>query len=252
MEYSIKELADLAGISTRTLRYYDEIGLLKPSQINSSGYRVYESKEVDLLQQILLYKSMDMKLEDIQKIISHGDYDVSGALIEHKRQLIHRRNQLDRLITTVEKTIAHNKGEISMTNAGKFEGFKKEKLTQNEKNFGKEIRENYGEETIKKSNKNFMNLSEEDYMKMQKAETQIFDLLKEVVRSKDLESESAQGVYNKHKYWLSFTWETYSPQAHIALAQMYAQDERFRKYYNDRAGEEVVSTLLDIIVKYAK
>lgn len=95
IEYSIKELADLAGVTTRTLRYYDEIGLLKPKRINSSGYRVYGEKEVDLLQQILFYKSMDMKLEYIQKIISGPDFDIPIALIDHLQQLVLRRNQLD-------------------------------------------------------------------------------------------------------------------------------------------------------------
>ena len=68
MEYSIKSLAKLAGISTRTLRYYDEIGLLKPLRINSSGYRIYGDKEVDILQQILFYKALELPLEKIKEI----------------------------------------------------------------------------------------------------------------------------------------------------------------------------------------
>ena len=67
MEYTIKNLAQLAGVSVRTLRYYDEIGLLKPCRVNLSGYRIYGEKEVDLLQQILFYKSIDMKLEEISR-----------------------------------------------------------------------------------------------------------------------------------------------------------------------------------------
>lgn len=80
MEYTIKRLAELAGVSARTLRYYDEIGLLRPCRINSAGYRIYGEREVDLLQQILFYKSMDMKLEEIQKIISNPDFDTKKAL----------------------------------------------------------------------------------------------------------------------------------------------------------------------------
>ena len=78
MKYTIKKLAELAGVSTRTLRYYDEIGLLKPCRVNSSGYRIYGQKEVDLLQQILLYRSLDMKLEDIHDIISNPNFDISN------------------------------------------------------------------------------------------------------------------------------------------------------------------------------
>lgn len=252
MEYLIKELADLAGVTTRTLRYYDKIGLLRPRRINSSGYRIYGEVEVDLLQQILFYKSMDMKLEDIQRLISKPDFDIPKALIEHLQQLILRRNQLDQLISTVERTIAHKKGEVEMSNKEKFEGFKKEKLSENETNYGKEIRDKYGQENVEDSNQRFMNMSEDDFKKMKDIENEMFESLKKVVKTKDLKSEVAKDVYEKHKSWLGFTWESYSSQAHIGLAEMYVEDERFSSYYNDRAGIEVVTTLKDIIIKYAK
>lgn len=252
MEYSIKEIAGLAGVTTRTLRYYDEIGLLKPKRINSSGYRIYGEKEINLLQQVLFYRSIDMKLEDIQKIIWGPDFDISKALIEHHQQLVLRRNQLDQLISTVKKTIAYNKGELKMSNKEKFEGFKKERLNENEIKYGKEIRKEYGEETVEYSNGRFMNMSEDEFKNMQDTENEMFQFLKEVIKTGDLESEVAKNVYEKHKSWLTFTWESYSSEAHIGLAQMYVEDERFSKYYNDRAGTEVVRTLKDIISKYAK
>ncbi|MCO4130296.1 MerR family transcriptional regulator, partial [Enterobacter kobei] len=75
MEYTIRKLSQTAGVSTRTLRYYDEIGLLKPARVNSSGYRLYGSKEVELLQQILFYRELDVSLEEIKKIISAPSFD---------------------------------------------------------------------------------------------------------------------------------------------------------------------------------
>src|SRR5665647_88179 len=119
------------------------MGLLKPCRINSSGYRIYGEKEVDVLQQILFYRSMDMKLDEIKDILNHPDFNISAALAEHHQRLILRRNQIDQLISTVEKTIAYNMGEKKMSNKEKFEGFKKEKLAQNEAEYGKEIREKY-------------------------------------------------------------------------------------------------------------
>jgi len=252
MEYSIKKLADLAGVTTRTLRYYDEIGLLKPSRINSSGYRIYGEKEINLLQQVLLYRSMDMKLEDVQKVISQPEFDIPKALIEHHQQLISRRNQLDQLISTVEKTIAYNKGEVKMSNIEKFEGFKKEKLAENEGKYGREIREKYGQETVLASNRKFMNMNEYDFKKMQDTENEMFHFLKEVLKTNDLESEAAQNVYEKHKSWLTLTWRSYSSEAHIGLAEMYVENKEFANYYNDRAGAEVVTILRDIIKRYAK
>mgnify|MGYP004482176377 FL=1 len=252
MEYTIKKLAEMAGISTRTLRYYDEIGLLKPCRVNSSGYRIYGEKEVDELQQILLYRSMDIKLEEIQNIISNPSFDICQSLIEHRKKLISKRNQLDQLILTVEKTIEYKKGEIIMSNKEKFEGLKKAGLEENERKYGKEIRDKYGDETVEASNKKFMNMSEEDFNKMNKIEEEIFKGLLEVVRTSDLESNEAKEVYENHKKWLSFTWPSYSKEAHIGLAEMYVADERFEKYYNDKAGKEVVNTLREIIVRYAK
>jgi len=253
MEYTIKKLSQLAGVSSRTLRYYDEIGLLKPCRVSSSGYRIYGEKEVDLLQQILLYRSMDIKLEDIKEIIYNKDFDINKSLIEHRERLISRRKQLDLLIQTVEKTIDYNKGEIEMSNKEKFEGFKKQALEENEKKYGKEIREKYGEKTIEESNKKWLNMTEEDMKKMQNIEKEMFEALEEVIKTKDLESEAAKKVYEKHKEWLTFTWPTYSAEAHIGLAEMYVANERFAKYYNDAAGtKEATETLRDCIVKYAK
>ena len=80
MEYTVQKLAKLAGISSRTIRYYDEIGILKPARINSSGYRIYGTEEVDLLQQILFYREFDVTLEDIKNIITSPSYNVETAL----------------------------------------------------------------------------------------------------------------------------------------------------------------------------
>lgn len=252
MEYTVKELAELAGVARRTLRYYDEIGLLRPNYTNTSGYRIYTQKEVDLLQQILFYRTIDMKLADIQQIISQPDFNLVKALEEHHHELIYRKNQLDQQILTVEKTIAYNKGEINMTNTEKFEGFKKEQLAENECKYGEEIRNKYGEKQVNESNKRFMNLSEEDFKKMQKIENNLFQSLKEVIKTKDFESEAAKNVYQNHKNWLAFSWNSYSPEAHIGLAEMYATDSRFADYYNNQVGPEANTILRDIIVIYAK
>ena len=251
MEYTIKKLAEIAGVSTRTLRYYDEIGLLKPCRINYSGYRIYGEKEVDTLQQILLYRSIDIKLEDIRNIITNPDFDIYNSLIEHRKNLIAKRNQLNELILTVEKTIEYKKGEGKMTNKEKFEGFKREQINKNEEKYGKEIRGKYGKKTVEESNKKFLNMSEEDFNEMIKTEEKLFNGLLEVYETQDIESEVAREVYENHKKWLSFTWSSYSKEAHIGLAEMYVADERFAKYYNDKAGKEVVNILRDIIVKYA-
>lgn len=80
MEYTVQKLAQLAGVSTRTLRYYDEIGILKPARINSSGYRIYSQAEVDRLQQILLYRTLGVRLDIIKDILTAPSFDALTAL----------------------------------------------------------------------------------------------------------------------------------------------------------------------------
>ena len=100
MEYTIKKLAEMAGISRRTLRYYDEINLLKPKRINSAGYRIYGENEVNLLQEIMIYKSMDISLSDIEILIKNKDYDNAEVLKNHLEKLILKRDELDKYIAT--------------------------------------------------------------------------------------------------------------------------------------------------------
>ncbi|MDQ0973298.1 DNA-binding transcriptional MerR regulator [Neobacillus niacini] len=143
MEYTIQKLASLAGVSTRTLRYYDEIGILKPARINSSGYRIYGQEEVNRLQQILFYRELGVGLDSIKEIVTAPTFDGARALREHREKLLEKREQLDLLITNVDKTIALTEGRITMSNKEKFEGFKKKMVEDNEKKYGKEIRDKY-------------------------------------------------------------------------------------------------------------
>ena len=252
MEYTIKKLAEIAGVSARTLRYYDEIGLLRPCRINSSGYRIYGENEVDMLQQIMFYKSMGMSLEEINDILSRPDFNIEQALLKHREELIAKRKEIDQLILTVDKTLLYEKGEAKMKDKEKFEGFKKGLLDENEAKYGQEIRKKYGNDTIEKSNKKFMNMDKAQFDKMNKIEAEMIESLKNVIHSGDMNSKDAEDVYNKHKEWLGFTWDFYSKEAHAGLAEMYVADERFRKYYNDKAGMDCVDALRDIIVKYCR
>ena len=97
----------MAGITPRTLRYYDQIGLLKPSQVGDNGYRYFGEDALLRLQQILLYRQFDLPLEAIQKIMGRRDFDVLSALESHKSKLLKRINRLDLLISTVDATILH-------------------------------------------------------------------------------------------------------------------------------------------------
>lgn len=249
MEYTVQKLASMAGISSRTLRYYDEIGILKPARINSSGYRIYGQKEVDRLQQILFYRELGVDLESIKNIVTSPSFDGAKALKEHRAKLLERRKQLDLLIANVDKTIALSERRISMSNKEKFEGFKKKMIDENEEKYGKEIREKYGEDTVNKSNAKMMNMTEEEYAEFERLSLAVNETLKEAFATGDPAGELAQKAADLHKQWLCYTWPQYSKEAHAGLAQMYVDDERFTAYY-DKEQPGTAEFLRDAIFIY--
>lgn len=251
MEYRINNLAKLAGITTRTLRYYDEIGLLSPQRISKNGYRVYGQKEVDLLQQILFYRELGVQLDEIKKIVWSKNYDGIATLQDHLLALKSKKEQIELLIANVEKTIAASKGKITMSNAEKFEGFKQKMMEENEQRYGKEIRERFGEAVIDASNAKMMKLTSEQYEKMQTLSQQIKDLLKAAFEQGDPSNELAQQVCALHKEWLGYFWNHYSKEAHLGLAQAYVADPRFKKYY-DAIEEGCAHFLLEALQVYCK
>ncbi len=128
MKYTVKQLADLAGISRRTLHHYDAIGLLRPTTQGRNRYRYYDDQAVLRLQQILFYRELGLSLEEIKAILSQPDFDVLRALEAHRVELKKRAARLERLIETVDKTILHLNGGIPMSKKEIFEGFSEEQV----------------------------------------------------------------------------------------------------------------------------
>lgn len=249
MEYTIKRLSLLAGVSTRTLRYYDELGILKPARINSSGYRIYGKEEVDRLQQILFYRELDISLDNIKSILSSPDYNEVDALIEHRNNLLAKREQLNILIENLDKTLLSTEGRFIMSDKEKFEGFKKQLVEDNEKKFGKETREKYGEEAVQQSNKQFRNMTEEQYKELEELGNSVMDHLRIALETNDPAGEAAQKTAELHKQWITFCWGSYDEEAHANLAQMYVDDERFTANY-DKVKKGATKFLRDAIWIY--
>lgn len=233
MAYTVSQLAKLAGVSARTLRYYDEINLLSPQRLSGSGYRVYTNAEVDRLQQILLYRELEIPLDEIADILNGRGGDAAAALRAYHEQLKQKQQQLNTLLKTVEKTILYMEGEIEMQDKEKFEGFKKELVQENEAKYGAEIRQKYGDETVDESNRKMLNLTKEQYDEMQALAAEIQSgLAAAVTAGEDPAGARGQELAAMHRKWLSFSWNSYSAQAHKGLALMYIADERFTQYYD--------------------
>ena len=235
MEYTVQKLAKMAGISTRTLRYYDEIGILKPARINSSGYRIYGQSEVDKLQQILFYRELGVSLESIKDLVTAPSFDGSKALREHREKLLNKREQLDLLISNVDKSIALTEGRITtMKDKEKFEGFKQKLVDDNEKKYGKEIREKYGQEAVNKSNHKVQGMTQEQYDQVARLGVELKQTLHAAFKTGNPSGELAQKTADLHRQWLSFYWDSYTKEAHVGVTQMYVDDERFTAYYDEK------------------
>jgi len=233
--YTIGQLARLAGVTTRTLRYYDQIGLLKPARINEAGYRLYGPQQVDALQQILFYRELGVAPEEIIRIISAPSFDRQRALEGHLKALVKRREALDALIGTVSKTLEAHKGGLTMTDEEKFEGFKKKLIEENEEKYGAEARRLYGDAAVDESNAKLMGMTPAQFARMQTLSAEVNEALKTAMQTGDPAEEEARRLCELHKQWLMCTWTHYSAAAHWGLAQMYVDDERFRAYYDSVA-----------------
>ena len=237
MEYTIKELADLAGISTRTLRYYDQIGLLPPAKTNESGYRLYGKDEVDALQQILMYKALGMGLLQIKETLTAPEFNRIQAMEEHLKKLLAKKKQMEIMITSVEKTIKKEKGLITMTDREKFEGLKQENVKNNEEKYGEEIRRLYGKDAVEKSNEKMLNLTKEEYAAMKQTEAELLSRLEAAVESGNLPAGPEGGeIAILHKKWLTYTLPAYTNQVHTGIVEMYTADERFKNYYDSKVA----------------
>lgn len=249
MEYTVQKLGLLAGISTRTLRYYDEIGILKPARINSSGYRIYGKPEVDRLQQILFYRELGVSLEEIKDMVTAPSFDADHALRMHRERLLEKREQLNALIANVELTLAERKGTITMSDKQKFEGFKQKLIDDNEKQYGEEIRAKYGADQVEKSNNKIKGMTEKEYSEVEQLASDIHTALAEAFATGDPAGDLAQKAAELHRQWLCFYWDSYSKEAHAGLAQMYVDDERFKAYY-DKDQPGIAEFLRDAIHIY--
>ncbi|MFD2046548.1 MerR family transcriptional regulator [Ornithinibacillus salinisoli] len=249
MKRKVKEVADLVGISVRTLHHYDEIGLLSPEESTESGYRLYSDDDLEVLQQILFFRELDFPLKKIKEVINSPSFDRHEALGLHRKMLLEKRLKIDNMITTIDKTLQHMKGEIQMTDQEKFDVFKEKMISENEQKYGEEIREKYGDDTVDASNAKMRGMSQEDYQAMTKLGEEIFVLLEKAYETGDPASDLAQELAAKHKAWLMYSWPTYSKEAHAGLAEMYVADERFAAYY-DKVVKGGTEFLRDAILIY--
>jgi hypothetical protein len=157
--------------------------------------------------------------------------------------------KLDMLIANVDKTIEVKERGIIMSDKEKFQGFKKKLIEDNEKKYGSEIREKYGDEAVDKSNAKLNNMTQEEYDEVTRLGDEVTKTLSAAFKTGDASGELAQKAADLHRQWLSFYWDSYSKEAHAGIAQMYVADERFKAYY-DKEQPGTAEFLKDAVLIY--
>ncbi|TYR81278.1 MerR family transcriptional regulator [Priestia megaterium] len=244
MTMRVKEVADLVGISVRTLHHYDEIGLLTPSSVTEAGYRLYSDNDLELLQQILLFKELGFPLKKIKEIISSPSFDRKEALMLHRELLLEKRRRIDKMIAMTDKTIQHAKGEIQMTNKEKFEGFD---FSHNP--YEQEARERWGDKAVDDANAKVKSMSKDQQQALSNEWNEIYKKLADL-RNESPESKESQAAIKEWYDFLNHNFGMYSPDAFKGLGQMYVDDERFTKNI-DKYGEGLAKFMRDAMGIFA-
>ena len=252
MEYSIQELSRLSGVTTRTLRWYDQIGLLKPSRVAESGYRYYGRAEVDRLQDILYYRALGVELARIKECLDDPSFDRLAALRSHLAALEAERERLEKLIRSVKDTIGAEERKEDMRDEQKFEAFKQRTVAHNEEAYGAEIRAKYGDKEVDEANAAVMNLTQAQYREWTDLGREIQERLEAAVQAGlSPESDAGKQICTLHRRWLTITGNQYDPAKHRGIAELYVMDKRFTAYY-DKHLPGCARFLRDAIICWAK
>ncbi|MBQ8175563.1 MAG: MerR family transcriptional regulator [Oscillospiraceae bacterium] len=242
----IREFAKLTGVSVRTLHYYDEIGLLKPSAVDEqNGYRFYDERCLERMQEILFYRELDFPLKDIQAILSSPDYDKQTALKEQKHLLTLKKERLERLITALDGAMKGENLTMNVFDNSEFE-------TQREQ-YAKEAKEKWGgTDAYKESAEKTKGYSKE---KWNEVNAGMNSLMAEFAACRSggsaPDSKEAQALVKKWQDYISANYYTCTKEILAGLGEMYAADERFKANI-DSHGEGIAEFMREAIAKYCR
>jgi DNA-binding transcriptional MerR regulator len=224
--YSVKKLAEMAGVSVRTLHLYDQIGLLKPSIRTEKRYRLYGKAEALRLQQILFYKELDMPLKEIAEILDDPQFDPVASLESHKNVLQQKREKLTTLLRTIDKTIDHLKHFTMLSTEELYEGLPKEQATA----LQQEAKERWGD-AVERSEAHLRRKTKEEFGQLKvAAEANRKRLL--ALKGEDPASEQVQVAIRQHyeitrEFWGTAGSPDRQAEAYAGLADLYVSDERY-------------------------
>ena len=219
----IKEFAMLTGVSVRTLHYYDEIGLLIPFAVDEqNGYRFYDERCLERMQEILFYRELDFPLKDIQAILSSPDYDKQTALKEQKHLLTLKKERLERLITALDSAMKGENLTMNVFDNSEFEAQREQ--------YAKEAKEKWGgTDAYKESAEKTKGYSKEKWNDVTEGMTSLMAEFAECRKGGFTpDSKEAQALVKKWQDYISDNFYTCTKDILAGLGEMYVADERFR------------------------
>jgi len=220
--YTVKKLSEISGISIRTLHFYHEIGLFVPTKVKGNGYRYYDDTKIIELQQILFFRELGYKLEEITEIVKKPGYSVKKSLIKQKELLMMKKERLEKIIKLIDKTIGSMEGELIMDNREYFEELSDEKI----KEYTRRAKKEYGEAVIEKSIENVERIYGKDYYSvMQK---QFIDWLNSIRDNMDKGHESHE-IQTQIEIWHKFLNQIFDcpKDVFMGMAHLYRDNEEF-------------------------
>ncbi len=226
--YTIGELAKLAGVSVRTLRHYDQIGLLKPKSRDDNDYRQYGFGDLLRLQQILFFRELDVPLNKIKAILDDPQLDRVALLKKHHQNLALQIERLESLQATIKKTI-HNlqeEDDMPLTDAELYEGFSKEKIEE----YNQEVRQTYDPKVVKEVDRKVRNMSKAQWQDIKDEGGAIAASLAKLI-DRDPADPSVQALIARQHAWI----ENFFPapaEVFRGLGELYATHEEFRAFYD--------------------
>lgn len=244
MSWSINEVARYSGVSSRTLRHYDAIGLLKPAWTEPSGRRFYEWEHLLRLQRILLLRELGLGLDAIGDVLAGQDHDSTvDVLRRHRDWLLSERERLDRLVSTVEATMTELEKGGTMTADAMFDGF-------DHNPYEAEARERWGDQAIDDSYARARGWTPEQAERARRGFGEARDALAALrADGVAVDDERVQDIIQGHYEWICLFW-TPNQEAYKGLADLYVDDHRFRQ--NIGAGDDaLVEYLRDAMKAYA-
>lgn len=247
----IGQLAELAGLSPRTLRHYESIGLLSPGR-SANGYRAYSAEDTKVLARVLAMKRCGLPLRTIRQLLQDSDADILNVLKEHLRVLRAQGESLEMAAKRTEGAIRALERIEPMDVKDAFEELKEQGLKDFEATYGAEARERYGAEAIEAANERMMALTQDEWDAKELLEEGIKVQLRIARATGDPAGADAQELARMHERWIAMHWgEGYQPEEYVALVEGYLADPRFVKYY-DSAGGEGATEFLVASVRAAK